>query len=99
MLVFAIYDKKAEGFGLPFFAPKEEVALRMFRGVCRDEKANLHHFPEDYSLMGLAAYNAQSGTFENLGTPELLAMATQYVKEQALEIQHAEAEEASKEEK
>lgn len=62
--VYAIFDKKANNFDLPFFMPNNAMAVRSFINACKEEKNNLHNFPEDFCLKKVALFNQETGEFE-----------------------------------
>lgn len=71
---YSIFDTKALAFAQPFLASNDATAVRMVRGAARDPNTDLHRFPTDYVLVGLADWNEETGTiipFEfqnNIGT-------------------------------
>lgn len=60
-LMCAIWDKKAEAYNTPFFAPTEGVALRQFTDLCADSRSIVAMHPEDFRLDSIAAFNELDG--------------------------------------
>lgn len=61
MKMFAIKDKKAEGFNTPFFQTTFGLAERAFKDACTDEKTSLAKHPEDFSLYYLGDFDQSTG--------------------------------------
>lgn len=61
MRVFAIYDRKAEGYQAPFAVPTIGQAERAFMDACSEPGTDLSKHPEDYSLYCVGSFDQQSG--------------------------------------
>lgn len=59
--VFSIFDSKASGFMLPFFAANVAVAKRNVSRAVNDPTTDLHHFREDYSLFEVGEWDPDTG--------------------------------------
>lgn len=81
-LVFAIWDGAAGAYSQPFFAVKNEVALRMFNSACSDKASNLFKYPEQFTLFRLGSFDDNLGTFENEKAPVPLAGAKEFKKDE-----------------
>ncbi|QXP44311.1 MAG: nonstructural protein [Arizlama microvirus] len=75
---YAIYDTKARCFSQPFYAPNDEVALRMFQITAGDPGSNLSKFPADFSLHHLAEYDDEIASFTQT-QPRPLGLASQFI--------------------
>lgn len=73
-LMFAVFDSKAEAFGMPIFVDTIGVAVRSFTASVGDERSELHRFAEDFTLFELGRFNPKDGTFE-LVTPRSIVRA------------------------
>lgn len=59
--MFSIYDSKAAVFGVPFFMPKEQMALRAFSDLCNDKSSLAGMHPEDFSLFEIGEFDDEKG--------------------------------------
>lgn len=75
MQAYAVYDRKAESYAQPFFAPNHAVAIRNFEGAVRSGNSQLSTHPEDFSLWHLGEYDDEQGRFQNLQNPSQLLTA------------------------
>lgn len=79
-MVFAVYDKKTQEFGLPWYAKNEPSAMRQFANeVNRVSESNvINTNPEDFALFHLGIFNADTGNITNTeqNVPVLLLEAT-----------------------
>lgn len=69
--VYSIFDVKAASFGVPFYAPRRELAIRNVTAVVRDSSpasGMLSKFPEDFVLYFLGSFDDDKGVFD-LATP------------------------------
>lgn len=55
--MFSIYDSKMEAYGTPFFMPKQQMAIRAFSDIARDEKTNVNKHREDFTLFEIGEYD------------------------------------------
>lgn len=63
MLIFSVYDSKAEAFGAPIFVDTVGLALRSFQAAVADERSELHRFSEDFTLFELGSFDRKDGSF------------------------------------
>lgn len=78
--VFAVYDGKAEAYGMPIFLPTIGLALRSFEDQCNNPESPMAMHPEDYGLFHLGDYDQEKGKFMNLEQPKHLGMALEFTK-------------------
>ena len=64
--VYAIYDKKALVYNVPFFLANNMVAVRTFMGIVQDETTMVSKNPEDFVLYRLADYDDEKGLITSL---------------------------------
>jgi len=82
LLVFSVYDAKAEAFMRPFFAPTRGLAIRSFRdGVNAGGEEPLAKHPEDYTLYEVGSFDEGSGELVSLEPRFSLGLASTF-KEQ-----------------
>lgn len=61
--IYSVRDAKADAFHPPMYLQNDDMAIRAFGSMTRDENSLIHLYPEDYALWHL-------GTFDD-GTGEL----------------------------
>lgn len=61
MIMFGIYDLKAEHFFAPFFERSEDTAIRALATQFGDDSM-LARYPEDFVLYKLAKFDPESGS-------------------------------------
>lgn len=62
--MYSVYDSKAQAYGLPFHAPNDAVALRIFGEAVNDPSTQLNKYPEDFVLFHLGRFDDQTAQFE-----------------------------------
>lgn len=72
--VFAVYDKKSEFFGTPFFAVNEGVAKRNFDALVNDGESFVSKYPDDYSLYCIGDYDDVKGKIVGYEVPQLIVL-------------------------
>lgn len=79
MIVFSVFDSKAQVFSQPMFAPTEGVAIRTFSNAANDPQSEISLHPEDYILFRVGEWDAVAG--ELVGClPSSLCSASQFNK-------------------
>lgn len=79
--IYSIRDAKAEIFNAPFYKNTHGEAERDFTSLARDEKSNVHKYPEDFDLYFIGRYDDSTGKIQALDTPQHILKAVQ-VREQ-----------------
>lgn len=93
---FSIYDSKACFFGNPFFAQKEEQAIRDFGDAVNSNEPNngFARHPEDYSLFYIGDFDNENGEFSKIIPRNLItASACKSFKPQQLDLFNANGKE------
>lgn len=62
MKIYAVYDKKADSFNVPFFVLTDELAKRAFVDLCRDERTSVAMHPEDFALWFIGEFDQASAS-------------------------------------
>jgi hypothetical protein len=75
--VCAVYDVKLEEYMAPFNLPTRGSAVRAFGDECQKDSPMKAH-PDDFTLYLLASWESESGVYEQLKKPEVLARARDY---------------------
>ena len=78
MMIFSIYDEKAEVYNTPFFQGTVGMALRSFQELVRDNESMLFKYPEDYILYRIGEYDDKTGQIISETNPLYIARATEY---------------------
>ena len=78
MMIFSIYDEKAEVYNTPFFQGTVGMALRSFQELVRDNESMLFKYPEDYILYCIGEYDEKTGEITANIPPAFIARATEY---------------------
>lgn len=70
MILYSIYDKKAQYYLMPFFAESEAQAKRIvISSALSDTDSSLNRFAQDFRLDKLATLNINTGKIvENIST-------------------------------
>lgn len=70
LTVLAVFDKCANTFGRPFYAPNTPAATRSLRSEVNNPQAGtIYTDPQDFALYELGSFDDQSGTFNLLQPP------------------------------
>lgn len=64
--MFCVYDSKALIFGVPFFMPKEQMAIRAFSDLVNDPSTLVSKHPEDFSLFYVGDFDDENGLVEGV---------------------------------
>lgn len=80
MLVFAIFDSKAEAYMQPWFAPTKGVALRNFAQAANDTSSDFHRFAADYTLFEIGTWDQHTGDLVAHDAKLNLGTALEFVK-------------------
>lgn len=79
LMVFAVYDAKAESFATPMFFPAKGLAVRGFGDACRDPRSVIGQHHVDYVLYQIGTYDPNSGKLEALVPPVHVVSASSCV--------------------
>lgn len=66
ILIFSVFDRAAQGYLDPWYAPNQDVAIRSFSIAANNPDSNFYKHPQDYSLFCLGTFDAKTGEI----TPE-----------------------------
>lgn len=79
--VFAVYDAKAENFGMPIYMHNKGEALRAFTDQANDGQSMISKHPEDFTLFHLGEFESSTGIHVPLTTPASLGLAIEFKQE------------------
>lgn len=60
-IIVAIFDSKAESYGLPHVVRTAEMGMRNFEAAVRHEGSDFNRFPDDYTLHHLGTFDDETG--------------------------------------
>lgn len=81
LMVFAVYDTKAEVYGTPMFFPAKGLATRAFDDQVNNKESLFCKHPQDFTLFQIGEYDQESGLLIPLPSPASLGTGVEYVKE------------------
>lgn len=67
--IYAVYDAKAEAFGVLISVPTKAAAVRSFADAVKSGSGDLSKHPEDFALFQLGVWNKASGVIDAFKTP------------------------------
>lgn len=79
LLVFSVFDAKAEAFLRPFFAETRGLALRSFRDAANDPTSAMSKHSADYTLFRIGVFDQVTAKLEPC-TPESLGNALTFLE-------------------
>lgn len=65
MLVYSVYDLKAEVYGSPIVTRSEAEAIRIFTMLVSDHGTTVGRFPGEFSLRRLGEFNEVDGSLSS----------------------------------
>lgn len=78
--IYAVYDKKAQVYGTPFYSITAATALRDFGHAAKDPANEIGRYPEDFSLWYFGMWDDSNGRIE-LKEPSHVANALDFLQE------------------
>ncbi len=70
LVIYSIFDSKAEAYHSPIHATNDAVATRMFSNAVNDESHEFNRHSEDYVLFRVGTFDQASGlVVSELGVP------------------------------
>lgn len=80
LIMFTIYDEKAEQFLPPFVLPQTNMAKRTFADCVADPKHAFSRNPADYTLFEVGEFNADTGHVVGREAKTSLGNGVEYLK-------------------
>lgn len=80
LMIFSVYDSKAEAYLQPFFCTNRAVAIRNFGSAVVDQKSLFFAHPEDYSLFELGSFSEHTGELVQAKNLSPLGCASDFLK-------------------
>jgi hypothetical protein len=81
LLVFSVFDSKAEVYGTPVFFPTKGLATRAFDDQVNNPESQISKHPGDYTLFCIGEFDMDTGQLVPLGSPASLGTGVEYVRE------------------
>lgn len=69
MQIFAVYDKKAVAYNLPFYYHQKGQAIRAFEDAVNDVQSPYHKHPEDFAIFHIGEWDDSTGVITPLKNP------------------------------
>lgn len=66
LIIFSVFDSKADAFITPFFSPTVAVGVRSFATAANDPNCQFAVHPGDYSLFELGEFDQEKGSVTTL---------------------------------
>lgn len=81
LLVFSVFDSKAEVFNTPMFFPAKGLAIRAFDDECNREESQIRKHAGDYTLFEIGEFDQDTGQLVPLPTPVSLGIGVEFVRD------------------
>lgn len=78
----SVFDRQARQYSAPFTSYTQETATRDFARAVRDSRNSPDKFPADFELHYCGRWNSDTGCFDSLANPQLLAKGADYLLEE-----------------
>lgn len=79
LLVFSVYDSKAQAFAQPFVSSNESVAKRDFATAANDPASVLNMHPTDYSLHQVGEWDSSLGVLTPVNPSVNFGLAASFI--------------------
>lgn len=77
--VYSVFDAKAAVYGVPFFMPKDGMAVRAFTDLANDSNTMCGKHPEDFTLFKIGEFDDATGQVVG-NTPVAVVTAASVVR-------------------
>lgn len=81
LLVFSVFDTKAEIYGTPVFFATRGLATRAFEDQCNKLDSPLCDHPGDFTLFQIGEFDSEKGLLIPLPSPASLGTGVEYKQE------------------
>ncbi len=81
LLMFTVYDSKAEAYLPPIYNQSRGAAVRAFTDTANDPTTMIGKHPEDYSFFEIASFNDASGRVQMHDVYVSLGVAIEYLEQ------------------
>lgn len=85
LILFAVFDVKANAYLQPFFQQNNMVALRAFEAAVNESDHQFQKWPEDYSLWRIGRFDQVDGVLAS-EVPQCLCKAFDLIRKPHLEV-------------
>jgi len=78
--MYAIFDKKMNFYGSPFFTKHQVEMMRSLSQVVKDPNSNLSKFHKDFAVYQIGEFDDNTGKVSTEGFPLKVAEVTDFVE-------------------
>jgi len=78
LLVFSVFDAKAEVYGTPIFFAAKGLATRAFEDQCNKQDSPICQHPGDFTLFHIGDFDPDTGLLVPLPSPSSLGTGVEY---------------------
>lgn len=75
LVVCAVKDRAVNAYNRPIFVPTVGVAIRSFNDEANRKDSEMNNHPEDYDLYELGSWDDETGIYEPVDVPRVVARA------------------------
>lgn len=79
IIIFSIYDSKAEAYLQPFFGKTNATAIRQFQDAVQKSDTQFNQHAGDYTLFAIGEFDENSGSIAPLNANVKLANGIEFV--------------------
>jgi hypothetical protein len=80
VMIYSVYDSKAEAFMLPQFYQTKGIAIRAFVEAVNTEGTPFNKYPADFTMFELGSFEDNECKFEVYDTPKSIGLGIEFVK-------------------
>jgi hypothetical protein len=84
LLVFAVFDSKAEVYGTPIFFGSRGLAIRSFDQECNREESQIFKYPGDFTLFQIGEYDQDTGLLTPLSSHTSLGTGVEFKRDERI---------------
>lgn len=83
---YCIVDRKAGLYNNPVFYLRDGQAVRDFQTLCSDRQTMIGRYPDDFALYCVGSFNDETGKFQSLDLPNVIAQGCDFAQPQGGEL-------------
>lgn len=80
MIIFSVYDSKAQSFLPPFFMQNDGMAVRIFSECANDKEHQFGRFSSDFTLFAIGEFDDATGIISPAAQHRSLGLAASFVR-------------------
>lgn len=78
LIMFSVYDGKAQCFSRPFFEKNVAGAMRSWEEACKEPSSPFCKYPSDFVLYQIGEFDEDTGKFEDFQPVRMLSAALDF---------------------